>query len=461
MFLLRSRSLLCFSIAANALCAGGVFTFPLLSPILAQHLTQTQLSSIVLAGMAGQYPCTPLVGKIVDRYGPWLCSLIASLFFPLAFGGFSYQVRHMSGAAQPPQSSIASLVVLFALAGFATVFSYFSSLFAATRTFPLYPGVASGTVMALFGLSPLFFSFVASSFFTAGADSSLDPAQFLAFVAALTGAIGAVHSITAYLHISTNDSSSTIPICNGDADETTSLLPSTRNRANGTSLDLVKDPYFLIFFMLLAVILGPCEMIISNVGTIVLSLPPASSSVFSGSGAAALQVKVLALTNTVARLLIGPIADYVSPTTSGPLPTHRKHYISRAVFLAGPAVVLALSFFWMEVGVESQADIWVLSVGTGIAYGATFTVLPSIIASVWGAHRLGRNFGIVVYAPLTGTTVFSSLYAFISNSAYHTPTDGLCRGSSCWRTTFRIAGGLQVVAVLWSLILWRGWKGLI
>ncbi|KAJ7685074.1 MFS general substrate transporter [Mycena polygramma] len=462
MFLLRSRSLLCFSIAANALCAGGVFTFPLLSPVLAQHLTQPQLTSIVLAGMAGQYPCTPLVGKIVDRYGPWLCSLIASLLFPLAFGGFSYQVRHMSGAAPPSQTSIASLVVLFALAGFATVFSYFSSIFAATRTFPRYPGVASGTVMALFGLSPLFFSFVASSFFTAGADSSLDLVRFLAFVAALTGAIGLAHSIAAYLHISTNDSSSTVPICNGDADETTALLPNSRNRANGSSLDLIKDPYFLVFFMLLAVTLGPCEMIISNVGTIVLSLPPASSSVFSGSsGAAAFQVKVLAITNTVTRLLIGPIADYVSPMTSGPLPTHRKHYISRAVFLAGPAAVLALSFLWMEVVVRSQADIWVLSVGTGIAYGATFTVLPSIIASVWGTHRAGRNFGIVVYAPLTGTTVFSSLYAFISDSAYHTPTDGICRGSSCWRTTFRIAGGLQVVAILWSLILWRGWKGLI
>ncbi|KAJ7940748.1 MFS general substrate transporter [Mycena leptocephala] len=457
---LFNRSLLCFSIAANALCAGGVFTFPLLSPVLAQHvkLTQPQLTTIVLAGMAGQYPCTPLVGKIVDSHGPWLCSLIASLLFSLAFGGFSYQVHYMLEATQPSQASVAALVVLFALAGFATVFSYFSSLFAATRNFPRYPGVASGTVMALFGLSPLFLSFVASSFFTDGA-ASLDLVQFLAFLAILTGI---VHIIGASnLRVFNNHLPVVVPLQNDESDETTALLcPEGRNNGNGSSLELVRDPYFWVFFMLLAVTLGPCEMVLSNVGSIVLSLPSASVTAYSGSsGAAALQVKALAISNTVTRLLTGPIADFVSPVVISEPPSPRKHYISRAVFLVVPAVVLALTSLWMEVAVRSQADLWVLSVGTGMAYGATFTVLPSIITSVWGTQNAGRNFGIVVYAPLTGTTIFSYLYAFIF--AYHTPSGGFCRGPSCWQTTFLISGGLQVVAIFWSLLLWRGWKGLL
>ncbi|KAJ7046664.1 MFS general substrate transporter [Mycena alexandri] len=454
------RGLLCFSIAANVLCAGGVFTFPLLSPVLAERvkLTQPQLTSIVLAGMAGQYPCTPLVGKIVDSHGPWLCSLIASLLFSLAFGGFSYQVHQMldTTSIQPSQISVYLLVLLFALAGFATVFAYFSSLFAATRSFPSYPGAASGTVMALFGLSPLFLSFLASTFFTDSADESFNLVQFLVFLTALTGVVHLIGALN--LRAAPNNHlPATVPVQDDEANETTALLTDgSRKNWSGSSIDLVLDPYFWVFFVLLAVTLGPCEMIISNVGTIVLSLP----SVDGSSGAAAFQVKTLAISNTVTRLLVGPIADFVAPILPlGPQSSLRKHYISRAVFLVGPAVILALTFLWMELFVQSQADIWLLSLGTGIAYGATFTVLPSIIASVWGVQNAGRNFGIVVFAPLMGTTIFSYLYAFIS--AHHSPSEGLCRGPSCWQTTFWISGGFQIVAILGAVILWRGWGGLL
>ncbi|KAJ7740720.1 MFS general substrate transporter [Mycena maculata] len=453
-----NRILVCFSIAANALCAGGVFTFPLLSPVLAQHakLSQPQLTSIVLAGMAGQYPCTPLVGKLVDSYGPWLCSFVAAFLFPLAFGCFSYTVDQMLKSPTPPsQVSVYILVLLFALAGFGTVFSYFSSLFAATRTFSGYPGVASGTVMALFGLSPLFLSFVASTFFTDGDDTSLNLVGFLAFLAILSAVVHIIGASNLRVPIPI-----TLPSQDEEADETSALLPKRTNRSASSSvLDLVRDPYFWVLFMLLFVTIGPCEMVISNVGTIVLSLP--SRTIFSGSsgGAASAQVKILAISNTVTRLFVGPIADFVSPIVASVSHAQRKHFISRAAFLVGAAVVLASGFLWMELGVRSQADIWVLSVGTGIAYGATFTVLPSIISSVWGAQNAGRNFGIIVYAPLTGTIVFSYLYAFIS--AYHTPSGGYCRGPACWQSTFWISAGAQVVAICWGVILWRGWKGLL
>ncbi|KAJ6630679.1 MFS general substrate transporter [Mycena sp. CBHHK59/15] len=460
------RSLTCLSIAANVFCAGGVFTFPLLSPVLAQHakLTQPQLTSIVLAGMAGQYPCTPLVGKIVDRQGPWLCSLIASLLFCVAFGCFAYETNHMLDAASAPSpSSVYFLVFLFALAGFATVFSYFSSLFAATRNFPEYPSVASGTVMALFGLSPLFLSFIAG-FFSDSTNSSLDLVGFLAFLAILTGS---VHLIGA-INLRAPENHLPIPILftqDQEADEAAPLLSSNRTVSgivNDSVLDIIQDPHFWIFFLLLIVTLGPCEMVMSNVGTIVLSLPSVSATVSSENSntASLLQVKILAISNTVTRLLAGPIADFLSPapsSVSGTLP--RKHYISRIVFLVGAAAVLGFTFLWMEFYVRAQADIWVLSVGTGIAYGAIFTVLPSVISSVWGARNVGRNFGIVVFAPLMGTSIFSYLYAFVS--AYHGPSGGVCRGLSCWQSTFWIATGVQGAAIAWGLILWRGWKGLL
>ncbi|KAJ7273598.1 major facilitator superfamily domain-containing protein [Mycena haematopus] len=462
MFLSFDRSLLYFSIAANALCAGSIFMFPLLSPVLAEHvkLTQPQLTTIVLAGMAGQYPWTPLVGKLIDSRGPWLCSLIASLLFPLAFACFSSEVNRMLEAPSEPPQTVYLLVFLFGLAGFATVFSYLSTLFAAIKNFPDYPGIASGTVTTLFGLSPLVLSFVASTFFMDGVDKSLDVVKFLNFLAILTGVVHIIGALN--LRVPANNHPAMMQSQNEAANEATALLHSDgRNQPNGSSLDLVRDPYFWIFFMVLAVMLGPCEMIISNIGSIVLSLPSASTTVLSeSSGAAALQVKTLAICNTVTRLLTGPIADFVSPVVASELsPSPRKHYTSRVIFLLGPALVLAFTFLWMALFVQSQADVWVLSVGTGIAYGGTFTILPSIISSVWGMRHTGRNFGIVVYAPLTGTVMFSYLYAFISE--YHTPSGGFCRGCPCWQATFWICAGLQVVAAFYSLILWRSWKGLL
>jgi hypothetical protein len=109
--------------------------------------------------------------------------------------------------------------------------------------------------MALFGLSPLFLSFVASSFFTDGA-ASLDLVQFLAFLAILTGI---VHIIGASnLRVFNHHLPVVVPLQNDESDETTALLcPEGRNNGNGSSLELVRDPYFWVFFMLLAVTLGP------------------------------------------------------------------------------------------------------------------------------------------------------------------------------------------------------------
>jgi len=61
--------------------------------------------------------------------------------------------------------------------------SYFSSLFAASKSFPNHIGLASGTSMALFGLSPLFFSVIASTFFSDPATEALNVTHYTRFLA--------------------------------------------------------------------------------------------------------------------------------------------------------------------------------------------------------------------------------------------------------------------------------------
>ena len=70
-----------------------------------------------------------------------------------------------------------------------SIFRYFSSLFAASKSFPDHIGLASGTVMALFGLSPLFLSVVATNFFIDPATGLLNTSHFTTFLALLTGLV--------------------------------------------------------------------------------------------------------------------------------------------------------------------------------------------------------------------------------------------------------------------------------
>ena len=107
-------------------------------------------------------------------------------------------------------------------------------------------------------------------------------------------------------------------------------------------------------------------MVISNIGTIVLSFPP--DTVYPNSTlsehSTSKQVRILSISNTLSRIVVGPLADFVSPVAlyspTGTIVYPRKHRVSRAVFLAVPALLLAFIFTWMEFGVMSREAVWIL-----------------------------------------------------------------------------------------------------
>jgi len=256
-------------------------------------------------------------------------------------------------------------------------------------------------------------------------------------------------------------------------DERTALLsPKAPNTVEVTVVpveqpqsvtDLLKDPYFWVLAVIVLCTLGSCEMVISNIGTIVLSLPrdEFSATAAGSPSATATQVRLLSVCNTVSRLLVGPLADFVSPVAAylpcGTVHYPRKHRVSRVAFLSGASALLIVTFAWMEVGVRSQQAVWALSLGTGIAYGAVFTILPSLVSSVWGLSNLGRNFGVITYAPFIGTPLFSYLYAFVAAS--NAAGDSVCKGVRCWSLTFATTTAAAGVSLLLSVVLWRRWRG--
>jgi hypothetical protein len=200
-------------------------------------------------------------------------------------------------------------------------------------------------------------------------------------------------------------------------------------------------------------------MVISNIGTIVLGVPlDRGEGTYDASSTAPTQVRLLSLSNTLTRLVVGPLADYLAPLGVLHAPTGVLHFplhrrFSRLLFPPLAALAMALSYLWMAAGVHTQQDIFAVSVATGVSYGTTFTILPSVVAALWLEKNAGRNYGLLVYAPFVGTPVFSYLYAF--GAAQQRDGDGICQGVKCWRGTFAIAAAAMLLTFALTATLWK------
>jgi len=64
----------------------------------------------------------------------------------------------------------------------------------------------------------------------------------------------------------------------------------------------------------------------------------------------------------------------------------------------------------------------------------------------------------MMYAPFTGTPLFSYMYALISAS-HKEEGETICRGRLCWQLTFRLAIISSCISLFNSIILWRRWRG--
>jgi len=94
------------------------------------------------------------------------------------------------------------------------------------------------------------------------------------------------------------------------------------------------------------------------------SLPHSIAKPTTRNSSIAFQVNLISIANTGARILVGILADFISPGATylptGVLAFQNKPVISRFVFLFGSAVLLLVTFIWMDVGVYSQGNLWAL-----------------------------------------------------------------------------------------------------
>lgn len=73
----------------------------------------------------------------------------------------------------------------------------------------------------------------------------------------------------------------------------------------------------------------------------------------------ATQVRLISISNTLSRLLSGPLADFISPLTSDGSPP-RRYGISRVMLLSGVSLLLIGTFVYLELFIRSPDDLRIL-----------------------------------------------------------------------------------------------------
>ncbi|KAF8744073.1 MFS general substrate transporter, partial [Rhizoctonia solani] len=405
-------------------------------------------------GMMGQYAFAVFWGAIIDSIGPHACSLAASALFLFSWSTFAYLVANSLG-------SPAILAALFFTAGVGRVASYFSSIFASRSK--KKSGLATSVPLALSGLSPLVLSYVAGSDIFQTSAGVFDVPKFAFWMGVtctvihMVGAIGLKH-----VDDLANEEGEQARLLGMSDDD--HMIEAQREamkagctvmqkvEPDGAVMTLFKDLGFWGYVAIGIVITGTAETVIANMGTIVMEFPGHAESV------AAAQVRFISIAGTLAKLCTGPLADWICPPVDegptlvcwcGPVRPDPKKGMNRMLIPAMCLAILASVYAYTAVYITSADQLWILSIGTGLAYGASWAVLPSITSVIWGARNLGRNFGILSYAPLVGTPIFTYVYAWTSEEGRD------------WRMMFLISVASVAAALVWCGMLWRRWSGLL
>ncbi|KAH9952179.1 MFS general substrate transporter [Amylocystis lapponica] len=468
--------LVCIALAANGLSGAGLYTLPLIAPAMVESLklTQSQISMLTSGAIMIMHTSAIVVGHLLDRFGPWPCSLGASVFLAAGYAMVAGEFSHPSNTSEASYLVFERLFVAFGSIGLGSTFAYFSLVFGAIKMFPQYTGVATGTTLALLGISPVVLSAIATQFFT-DRTAGLDVNHFWTFLAVFTGivhvygafvlpgAIGEVKPISLPdeeirdhdepISVEVNESSPLLAVTGHSGAQ---LVPADEPD-NHSVVGLLKDPYYWLFITAVAMVSGTGDMVKLNLGLIMLSLPSSP-----GSNNISAQVQLTAAVNTVARLCSGSLADYFSPVAcyspAGVWSFPRKSYFSRALWPVGASLVLCASLLWLVVGIRTQEAIWPFSIGIGLFYGCETTIIPSMVGAAWGVRHQARNYGILAYTISFAFPLLSYFYAAVADSRT-LPDEDICHGAKCWKLTFGLIAGGVFASTLLSLVLWRRWRG--
>lgn len=456
------RAFVLLSCTFMGLICGTLYLISSYSPQFAKRLgySVSESSTMALLGSLGIAVAGPIAGVVVDRAGYTI---------PLIIGGVQIIVGYLSLKAQYDYqypNVLLSAFIVFAI-GSGSTFINSTTLKCCAVTFPSIRGMATSLPLALYGLSAMFYSLVALMFFPG------DTLRFLGFLGYLALVIFIICApsvmwcdyevkkvIEPTLPLPESVEMSNLrPFITRSNAVTPQLSPRvsfTRTQKHVTELggiELLKSSNFWLLFIVTGLLAALGQMYIYSVGYMVkalvtIEISKSSPELLNNIEAAIqrdqqLQVGLLLVANCAGRILAGILGDIAL----------QSYKIKRSWLLFIPALGLFVTQL-MGMNILQYPELSLDSLLTGLFYGFTFCILPSIVGDTFGMENFSLNWGIIGLAPILPSFYFTSLFGRIydSNSQPNQFAEGntmVCLlGKHCYSSIFELTFVLAIVAIV-------------
>ncbi|UTI44125.1 OFA family MFS transporter [Niallia sp. RD1] len=305
---------------------------------------------------------TLFAGKIQDKLG--LRRLIA-------FAGI------MLGGGLMLTSQVSSLSMLYLIAGvcvgFADGTAYITSLSNLIKWFPEKKGLISGISVGAYGTGSLVFKYINTSLI---ASYGVSTAFLIWGIIALTMVVGGSFLLKEAREVETT---------------TTSLAPEQKNYTVKEMLK-TKQAYLLFVIFFTACMSGLYLIgIVKDIGVSLAHLDVAT---------AANAVALVAIFNTIGRIILGALSDKVG----------------RIKVVSGTLVVTAVAVTVLNVVPLSFPLFFACVAAIAFCFGGVITVYPAIIADFFGLKNQSKNYGIIYqgfgFGALAGSMIAAVLGGF-------------------------------------------------
>lgn len=431
---------------SSCLCAGSVLLFPLFSPVLSHRLKLSQFQINIIGGFTsmGMYFPLPVLGYLADSHGPVILSVISMLFFSPSYLIAAYTVKN--------EWSFWILATTFAFIGCATSSLYFTCLLTCAKIFPESKGLTISAPVTAYGLSSLIGSQILKTKHLKDLDGELDLFKTFRLFSLLYIALGLFNWVSStvvtiekdlLLHKVLEQQNEETSLLNGSSNaytvEDEIILEIDEVDHKKKYFKFLKDPstYLLLFAILLTI--GPSEMYITNMGSLIKEVSPVAE--------VSNQVSIHAIFSTLSRLTLGALSDLLLA----------RFQISRVILLAIIFVLGAITQMFIATSFLVGNHYVLISALSGFIYGGLFTLFPTVVLSTWGSDIFGSTWGTFMIAPAIGSTEYGFLYAWIYDAKCVIEDASI--KSNCVSHIFWITSGGFLISLVLLLSAWRFiWK---
>lgn len=446
-----TKSLVLLLCTFLGLVCGTLYLYSSYSPQLAQRLNYlaTDSSLIALCGSLGVAVTGPVAGVVVDRKGYSVSLFIGGTSICLAYYGLKQQYSQAL-------SSLWYLCFLLFSVGLGSTFINSACLKCCAVLFPNIRGVATSLPLALYGLSAMFYSVVASVYYPG------DTSGFLGFLILSVGVITVICSPQLMLcdfrdllpkrHKASNSEIIQLTTIGQKIDSEPIKYHGLHHNTELSGVELLRNPRFWLLFIATGAFASLGQMYIYTVGYMVKALVTNTFTTPVDPTAEyvpmevviqqeqQVQVGLLSVANCVGRLLAGILGDIISQSFRKP----------RGWLLFIPGIGLVATQI-MGLSITDPHHLEWASMLQGFFYGFTFCIMPIIVGDVFGMENFSGNWGLVGMSPIIPSFFFTNHFGKVYDR--HTVMSELgvtvCSlGNGCYRQVYKLTLGVSVFAIL-------------